>query len=288
MIRWHTNFCIGVQYAFWGLRMLRAGVFGAAISAVVLFGASANAGETTSNWTGLYVGGHAGYAWGDWDGTLATTSGPLLISNPDRTISDDGFLGGLQAGYNLQSNGVVFGIEGDISWADIDATGTVNTDSGGPAVWSKKHDLSLDYLGTLRARIGVPFGHVLPYVTGGLAWGKTEGNLAVAYYQNPANPPYGISGASADENHFGWTVGGGVEVALGGNWSLKAEYQHIDLGEEQYAFKGAIFNIANPNNNAAAGSPFDTDSFRSDLKLDTVKIGLNYKFGGQEDVVPLK
>jgi outer membrane immunogenic protein len=276
MVRWHTNFYIGVQYAFWGLRMLRAGVFGAAISAVLILSAPAKAGES-SNWTGLYVGAHAGYAWGDWDGTLATTAGPLLISNPDRTISDEGFLGGLQVGYNLQSNGIVFGIEGDISWADIDATGTFDTDSGGPAVWSKKHDLSLDYLGTVRARIGLPIGHVMPYVTGGLAWGKTNGDLAVAYQQTPP-AVFGTSYASADETHFGWTVGGGVEMVLHGNWSIKAEYLHIDLGKEDYLFKGKVFN----------GAPFETDSFASDLTVDSVRVGLNYKFGGREDVVPLK
>jgi len=152
-----------------------------------------------------------------------------------------------------------------------------NPPANSTSLWSKKHDLSLDYFGTARVRFGMPQGGILPYITGGAAWAKTSGDLAVAYYQNPANAPYGISGASVDEYHFGWTIGGGLEVALGSGWSIKAEYLHVDLGKEEYLFKGQIFSIANPNNNAAAGSPFNDDSFASDLTLDTVQVGINYK-----------
>ena len=265
--------------------MLRSGIC-AAFGALLLSAAPVLAHDSgkPTDWTGLYIGAHAGHAWGDWDGTLETTGGNVGYSNPNRSISADGWLGGLQAGYNSQFKGVVVGVEADISWSDSDGSGTFDTDQTGPAVFSKKHDLSLDYFGTARVRVGLPTGHFLPYLTGGVAWGKTDGDLAVAYYPNPANPPFGISGASTREHHVGWTLGGGVELALGGNWSLKAEYLHIDLGKEKYLFKGEVFNIAGPG----VGAPFNTDSFASDLTLDTVRVGLNYKFGGRDEVVPLK
>jgi outer membrane immunogenic protein len=174
-------------------------------------------------------------------------------------------------------HGIVVGIEGDISWSDIDATATFDTDKNGPAVWSKKHDISLDYFGTVRARLGVVTGSLLPYVTGGLAWGKTNADLAVAYIPPPPQLG-GTSYASGDATHVGWTIGGGVEWKVASNWSIKAEYLHIDLGKEQYAFVGKVFN----------GAPFDTDSFPADLTVDTVRVGLNYKFGSRDEPVPLK
>lgn len=157
----------------------------------------------------------------------------------------------------------MFGVEADISWADIDATGTFDTDLIGPSVWSKKHDLKLDYFGTVRGRIGYAMGRVMPYVTGGLGWGHATGDLAVTYI-----PPAGVGGtsyASVDETHWGWAVGVGAEVALTDNLTLKAEYMHLDLGKQDYLFEGECF----------CGVPFDTDSFPSDLTVDTVKVGLN-------------
>jgi outer membrane immunogenic protein len=267
--------------------MLRASVLGAVVGAVCLMSAPAIAGETTTNWTGLYVGAHAGYGWADWDGYAGTTAGhpgvvTAGVNEPNQTLSDEGFLGGGQIGFNLQHQGIVFGIEGDITWADIDASGTF--DSGGPSpaasLWRKQHDLTLDSFGTARVRVGVATGAFLPYVTGGLAWGKTSGDLAVAYTPAGKTTPNGTSYASVDETHIGWTIGGGVEWKLAHGWSLKAEYLHMDLGKEDYLFKGTTYH-GNPAN-------FDTDSFASDLTLDTVKVGLNYRFGEREAPVPLK
>ncbi len=263
--------------------------FGAAFGAVVLL--SAIPAKADPTWTGFYVGAHAGYGWADWDGKLETTAGcsgtcpdfdpndpfPSYytsgFADPNKTLSDAGWFGGGQIGFNWQMlNGVVIGLEGDVSWADINAGGTFDTDPNyKTSIWSKKHDLSLDYFGTARVRVGYAVGDLLPYVTGGLAWGHTEGDLAVTYI-----PPAGVGGtsyASTDETHVGWALGGGVEWALGQHWSLKAEYLHMDLGEQEYLFKGHCY-CKDQNGNFI---PFNTDSFRSDLTLDTVRVGVNYK-----------
>jgi outer membrane immunogenic protein len=100
----------------------------------------------------------------------------------------------------------------------------------------------------VRGRAGYAFGGVLPYVTGGLALGDIR-----------AAAP-GFAGASA--TNAGWTVGGGIEIALPGNWTAKAEYLHVDLGK---------FNCG-----ASCGiSPTDNVSMRDDV----VRAGLNYHFG---------
>jgi outer membrane immunogenic protein len=244
----------------------------AIVGAVILLGNLP--AKADPSWTGFYIGAHGGYGWADWDGYAGTTAGtnPVAVidgaNDPYASFSGDDWLGGGQIGFNMQSGQFVFGIEADNSWADIDAGGQL--DAGGPlpaSLWEKQHDFSLDYFGTARGRLGVAVGQFLPYVTGGLAWGKTSGNLAVTY--SNAAGPQGTSYASVDETHVGWALGGGAEVSLSDNWSLKAEYLHIDLGEQDYRFKGTTF----------TSQPFNTDSFKSDLTLDTVKLGVNYRFG---------
>jgi len=106
------------------------------------------------NWTGAYIGAHAGYGWADWDGKLETTAGnppnkDAGFANPYQTLSDEGFIGGGQIGYNSQIGSFLIGVEGDFSWGDIVATGTFDTMGYNPpanstSLWSKKHDLSLD------------------------------------------------------------------------------------------------------------------------------------------------
>ena len=68
----------------------------------------------------------------------------------------------------------------------------------------------------MRGRIGYSFDRVMPYVTGGLAVGDIRA----------ATP--GLAGGTS--TNAGWTLGGGVEVALPGNWTAKAEYLRVDLG----------------------------------------------------------
>jgi outer membrane immunogenic protein len=150
------------------------------------------------NWTGLYVGINGGGAWGrsDWSSLGA---GNLKVNG--------GMVGGT-LGYNWQTpNNVVLGLETDIDWSDIKG----NTPCGAVACETRNN-----YLGTARGRIGYAFNRVMPYFTGGLAYGDIRPGL--------------VGGPTNDNIKAGWTVGGGVEVALAGPWSVKAEYLYADLG----------------------------------------------------------
>ena len=73
-----------------------------------------------------------------------------------------------------------------------------------------------NWLGTVRGRVGYAWDRVMPYVTGGLAVGDIEANQ--------------LGFAGVHDTNVGWTVGGGVEAALAGNWTAKLEYLHVDLG----------------------------------------------------------
>ena len=142
------------------------------------------------NWTGFYVGGNAGWGWGSALGT-----------------DPSGYLIGLQAGYNFQyASGLLAGVETDIAITGLDATG------GGGTV-------SLDYLGTVRGRLGYTMDRFLVYGTAGLAYGGGEVT---------------VGGLSSSKTHVGWTIGAGVEAMLAPNITARLEYLFADLGKETY------------------------------------------------------
>ena len=176
-------------------------------------------------WTGFYVGINGGYGWGRSDISAPFTPGAYDISG--------GLVGGT-IGYNYQVNQFVFGLEGDIdaSWIKGSAT------CGGLTCETKN-----TWLGTARGRLGYAMGRFLPYVTGGGAFGDIKPNVS------------GFGGSS--ETKFGWTLGGGVEYALDGPWTVKLEYLYVDLGRG-----GSI---------AATGAD---SKFQSNI----VRAGINYKF----------
>ena len=72
-----------------------------------------------------------------------------------------------------------------------------------------------NWLGTLRARFGYAWDRVLVYGTAGGAGANVETALTGLPYQS--SPV------------FGWTVGGGIEVAVAEHWTFKAEYLYVDL-----------------------------------------------------------
>jgi outer membrane immunogenic protein len=179
------------------------------------------------NWTGFYIGvnGGGGFGRSDW-----TRTGNFDLSG--------GLVGGT-AGYNFQTGPWVFGVEGDIDWSNIKGNTVVGCVPG--------CQTSNTWLSTVRGRVGYAFDRFLPYVTGGLAVGDIRadvGNVNVA-----------------KNTEAGWTVGGGVEFAVVNNWSLKAEYLYVDLGNFNCAL---ACGVVNPDN----------VSFRSHV----VRAGLNYRF----------
>jgi high affinity Mn2+ porin len=193
------------------------------------------------NWTGFYLGGHVGYGGGSF--------GPGTNPLPEQGVffphSVTGLIGGYQAGYNRQfSNHVVLGIEADASFpSPIDA----------PRLTPAPFNTTLDYVGTVRGRIGYAFGAWLPYVTGGFAWGHSHVDINDGGRNIISSP---------GQYHPGWTAGAGVEFAVSGNWSAKLEYDYIDLARRMYDLSG-----------------FGLPGVNVDPNIHLVKLGLNYRFG---------
>lgn len=154
-------------------------------------------------WTGVYIGAQAGYGWGD---TAISDASAV----PALTVDADGFIGGATLGYNFQSGQIVWGIETDFSYSDIGGDRTTG--------YYGASETSVDWLWTVRGRLGIDINGWLPYVTAGLA-------VADVGYGADSNL------VSKSETVAGWTVGGGLEVKLDRNWSFKTEYLFVDLGK---------------------------------------------------------
>ena len=196
------------------------------------------------NWTGFYVGANGGYAF-----DAQAKHGGIL---------DDGGFGGGQIGYNRQGafglgSHFVLGLETDFEGAGIDNSGStiITWQVGGPD--NAEHRRQIDYLGTVRGRLGYASGPTLVYATGGFAYGDVKNSFNDAGTAHP-----GVY--KDDGTKTGYAVGGGLEYKFTRNWSAKAEYQYIQLGSD-YATNGTGNYIRS-----------------KDTELNTFRGGINYHF----------
>jgi outer membrane immunogenic protein len=218
------------------------------------------------SWTGFYVGAHLGGAWGTAEATATSATACEVLpgicpqvfaasgfSIPVAQIQTNGFLGGIQGGYNWQfNNWAVLGVEAQFSWTDLKGTS--------PCVLVFGCTAEHDWITTLALRWGVTYDRLLLYVKGGVAWSK-------ATYSATLNLD-GLASASTSvsDTRTGWMFGTGLEYAFWGNWSAKIEYNYIDFRSKDYDF------------------PITVDLFLINVgtsiheKVHLIKAGINYRF----------
>lgn len=194
------------------------------------------------NWTGGYVGGQVGYAFGaSADYVFEDGNTPAYNYSHD----SDGFIGGIYAGYNHQfSNNIVLGGEADIAWSDLEDSSI----SGGMGIYEAK--TNIDWMGSARIRLGYALDRFLPYLTGGIAFGNLnfeERGISFSYL------------GQADVNLTGWTLGAGVEYAVTDNWILRGEYRYTKFSEKNFT------------------TSEDVD-FSVGVDMNDVRIGVAYRF----------
>jgi outer membrane immunogenic protein len=240
------------------------------------------------DWTGIYLGAHGGYGWGEHEGTGTYTDptwqpcvdGCAVLTPEVGKLDLEGGFGGAQIGANLQSGAFVFGIEGDGSWGSIEGDGSFASDvnGNGAADYTWNISTKAEWLATLRGRVGVLVTPtLLLYGTGGVAWAGLSSDEEVICHAEQClagNDPVTVR-AKSSETAVGWVAGLGGEWRFAPNWSLKAEWLHHDFGDVDSHFKGTAY----PDNDpipAMAG--YTNDSFPGSIVIDTAKVGLNYKF----------
>jgi outer membrane immunogenic protein len=227
------------------------------------------------NWTGFYIGGNFGYSWGRSrdDSTLTNGAGTVLFASSDRS-NLDGVVGGGQIGYNWQMQNWLWGLEADIQGTDekgsrnfICGTSICRPDVVGAAVVlgpavPVSLNQKIDWFGTVRGRVGILADpKVLLYATGGLAYGEVKTNEIIG----------AVSGFSNSSTRAGYTIGAGIEGAIGGNWTAKLEYLWVDLGRVSGSFLTAF---------PAAGGGFLSSNYSSRVTDNVLRVGINYRFGG--------
>ncbi len=236
-----------------------------AASAIVAFASTASAADMRApvykamapvsayNWTGFYLGVNAGLGVGEHSTILNVPTAPLGTSVTGVPI---GGIGGVQAGYNWQFGNWVLGVE-----ADIQASGQSEQHCLFQCVsplLAANVEQNLSWFGTVRGRFGYTIGNgILAYYTGGFAYGNAETTIAEV--------SGGVPGTfNFSDTKTGWTLGSGVEAALGGNWTGKIEYLYVDLGsiDATYTFAGA------------------RHVYSQDVRNHVFRAGLNYRLGG--------
>jgi opacity protein-like surface antigen len=222
------------------------------------------------DWAGLYAGIHAGGLANYSD--ISDPLGPSLFGNANHATG--GFAGG-QIGYNFQDGHLVYGFEADVSLPDIEGTSTCSSLSG--SFVNSNCRAGIDAFGTLAARLGTVFGpggRGLLYGKAGAAW--YDGDLDLATNDSTLGEKGNFYGVRKNAlSHWGWTVGAGVEYALTGNWSAKAEYDYANFGRQSVTLTPSAF-LDNDGDVVELAS-----ERRGRLSNDfhAFKIGLNYHFG---------
>lgn len=203
------------------------------------------------DWTGLYIGGQAGYGWADTGSTVVQTVPPSPF--PLRSSgSPDGAFGGGFVGYNWQlPSNVVIGIEADINGGNLQSSDPVTI--AAPVVPVVTARSEIEWFGSVRARAGYAFDRFLPYVTGGYAFGQAKTTYA---------SPFPGDSISASDTLSGWTVGAGLEYAITGNLLARIEYRYTDYGSSSSS-------VSNLFGAGTLGQEFTTNDLR---------VGVSYKF----------
>ena len=222
------------------------------------------------NWTGFYVGGNVGARWSNSNWTTNDFGGAGTVSAVDNGVSlnKTSIRFGGYAGYNwMFAPAWLAGLEADLGWAGGTATHTpfpgIANFAAALGTGNDFVNAKLGWDGSVRGRLGYLVApNWLVYGTGGVAWQQIT-TSATCTGVVPNSYCVGAFSDSSTVTKTGWTLGGGVETMLGGNWIGRAEYRYANFGSVSNTFPQA------PN-----------FGFNATVKVQTstVVLGLAYKF----------
>jgi opacity protein-like surface antigen len=217
------------------------------------------------NWSGFYVGGHAGYRWADanFSGpgyTFDPGIGPVAFPARSESYHPDGGIGGVQAGYNFMiTPRILAGIEGDFTWGSGSDSATGGFSVNANDSFSFVSQTRLNWQSTIRGRLGVVNGPWLFYGTGGVAF--TRVNWTDTSTFTFFGTPTASSSSTFGNTLTGAAVGAGIEYMFNPNWIARLEYLYEDFGNVNVPF--------------GLGQQTGTLDLRD---VNKVRVGISYKF----------
>jgi outer membrane immunogenic protein len=197
------------------------------------------------SWAGFYIGANVGvgrmtgqtYTFADPGNAAFASCGPCIAAyNPQSLTgsSKSGLLGGIHFGYNWQFAPMwLAGVEADAEWANLrQSVNNIMGTADVPVVPGSNlsFETKINWLASLRGRVGVIQNNWLFYATGGVAWADLKMSA------NASCPPPAIAGGcvftSGTESPFsvtkvrtGFVVGGGLEWQMpASQWRARGEY----------------------------------------------------------------
>jgi opacity protein-like surface antigen len=224
------------------------------------------------DWSGLYIGFNGGYGFGS-SSVSANFFGPIVAAGEPLGFSTAGNPAGAvfggQVGYNWQWASVIFGVEGDFDAATLTASGNAVTNSiaapGNPVGFQASS--SINWLSSVRARVGYTWGPGLIYVTGGGAWVNTD--IKTLTCDTPATA---CTQGNFTGTQSGFAVGTGFEWMIAPNWLARTEYLYYSLGSRSNA---SAFTLG-AGGAGLGGSGVSVTA--NTLNINVIRAGLEYKF----------
>ncbi len=229
-------------------------------------------------WSGVYLGAQIGYAWGKDNVSWSGTANDLDLAAGSFGVGPQGAIGGAHLGWNIQPNSwFVFGIEASVDGTSLRKSVSVPlADFAGDTFGSMTATSNASVQGSVRGRLGIAFGRLLLYGTGGVA--VTNYNTT---YVDSTGFFTGFPGTNdtISVTRAGFTAGGGIEYAITDNWSVRAEYRYSNFGHvTDYPFSNPNALISFNQNApfpAPAGSFFVAQHY---LNESQVQVGFSYRF----------
>jgi outer membrane immunogenic protein len=232
--------------------------------------------EQGQDWSGFYVGGFGGFnqmafeprnaAQGLIREMLRPTNVLITLGGADdvtllKKTTSNAIGYGLYAGYNWMMDDYVVGVEADYTRSKLNGTANVGRsasffDPSSATIPNNRYAYTVEAssgikvteFGTVRGRVGVPFGSLMPYATAGVAWGRLSygnaaaltgtvqtgvanaGGTATIYGPPAALTPYALKDGSRTRFAFGYALGAGIDWALTQNIVLRGEVMHVRFG----------------------------------------------------------
>ena len=256
---------IGAMLAIACMGLTGTGVLAADLPAVAAVPEAA--APEVFDWTGLYVGAQVGVI--RVNGVTDAPFNYADFSNGNGGLNRytasprwTGFTGGVNLGFDQQLGSVVLGGVGDINFDGGSGNAGYyyydNAHGGagsGPTNNGENADFSLNWDGSVRAKIGVPLDNFMPYITGGVAFGQANFT---------EHRTFGSGTYTGTANLLGYTLGAGLSYAVTDQIIVTGEYRHTNYNS---VLSGSI----------GANAQDTNDSYIS-ASSDRATLGVSFKF----------